>query len=345
MNTSNSSLNGYVFWSLQTPSKDDLIYLFACLPISVLGCFFCLASVYVLRSSEFKENLFIYLRLECMLMALDLFITSIRSVSPVFMCRTSKSVCPVPTSSFPVIVDVVMFLYIPSPTEATALVTDIFAALNCLIMIHPNRNKLEQFIFNMNPFVTIGVAYFLLALMFIYQCFTNVYLIHSNFVISNRIYFDLIAFSIRDGLFLFILIILNVIIAWKVKSSLRKKMNIVREATSIEKTKRSQHRMTIMVLADCINLALGRIPIFCLFVIRNVNKPISVIYPLSSTLSLAVFLSYFLKFFIYFKFNKRFRLVAYQKFPFLLKLFCNNTEISEQRAVKTNEKSNTTNRT
>jgi hypothetical protein len=288
---------------------DDLISIFGCLPISVLGFFFCIANAYILWSSKFKGNLFVYLRIECMLMAFDLLITSIRSLGPIYRSPTSNS--------FRAVAEVVFFVYLPSPTEGTALITDIFAALNCLIMLKTNRNRFEQFIFNMNPFVTIGVAYFLLSLMFIYQCFTNVYFFHSDFVISNRFYFDLIAFSIRDGLFLFILIVLNVIVAWKVKLSLRKKINTLNEASAIKKTKKSQKIIITMVLADSINFTLGRIPIFCLFLIRNVNKSISLLYPFTSTLSFLAFLSYFLKFFIYFKFNKRFRFVAYKKVPFL----------------------------
>ena len=319
MNSSNISSNVYVPWSLKTASIDDIILLFVCVPVSILGFIFCTASAFVLWRGDFKENLFVYLRIECILMAFDLFITSIKSLSPLYMCRTtSKSNCPViHWSSIPVVIDVIFFSYILSPTEAAALVSDIFAALYCLLMLNHNRNKLEQFIFNLNPFITIGVAYIILSIMFIYLCFVNVYLFHFDFVISNRIYFDLIAFSIRDGLFLFVLIVLNVIIAYKVKSSLKKKMEIVKEATAIEKTKRSQQRMTIMVLADCINFSIGRIPIFCLFVIRNVNKTITVLYPLTSTFSFLAFLSYFLKFFIFLKFNKRFRLVALQKLPFL----------------------------
>ena len=247
MNSSNSSPNGYIDWSLQTASNEDLIYLFGCLPISVIGIFFCLASVYVLTSSEFKENLFIYLKIECMLMALDLLLAAIRSLSRAFICRTSY--CPIPTTSVQVFI--VVLQYIPSPTEASALVTDIFASYNCLIMLKPNRNKFEQIIYNLNPFATIGVTYLIFSLIFIYQCFTNVYLFYLDFVISNRIYFELITFVIRDGLFLSILIILNVMIAFKVKSSLKKKMAIVKENSTqqlnnIKKIERECHRECLL---------------------------------------------------------------------------------------------------
>ena len=315
MNSSNSSLNGYVAWSLETATNESLIYLFACVPISFLGFFFCIASVYVLWSDEFKENLFIYLRIECMLMALDLILAGFRSLFRGFACRTST--CPIPNTFVQVLI--VLFTYFPSPIEASALATDIFASLNCLIMLKPNRNKFEQFIFNLNPFVTIVFVFLTFSLIFIYQCFTNIDLYYLDFVISNQIYFDLIAFSIRDGLLLLILILLNVIIAWKVKSSLRKKMSIVKETTSIEKMQRSQHRMTIMVLADSVNSIVGHIPLLCVFILRNLN-----LSPISSAFFLFTFLSYFLKFFIFLKFNKRFRIVALQKLPFLkliLKIF------------------------
>ena len=196
MNRTNSSSNSYIPWTLQTASKDDLIFIFACAPISILGVIFCASSVYILWSNEFKTSLFTYFRIECILMTVDLLITSIRSLAPIYMCRTTtKSNCPVPTGSLlPVVIDTYIFAYLPSPMEATALVTDIFAAIYCLIMIKPNRNRIEMFIFDVNPFLITAVVFILVALMFIYLCFTNVYLFHSNFVISNRIYFDLITF-------------------------------------------------------------------------------------------------------------------------------------------------------
>ena len=311
MNSSNSS--SYV-WSLKTATNESLIYIFGCLPISVFGFFFCVASVYVLWSSEFKENLFIYLRIECIIMSFDLLLSTIRSPLRGFLCRTSDCLLPNPF----VQVLIILLIYFPSPTEATAIITDIFASLNCLIMLKPNRNKFEQIIFNLNPFVTIVVAYLIFSLIYVYQCFTSLFLFHFDFVISNQIYFDLITFSIRDGLLVLILIILNVIIAIKVKSNLKKKIAIVRETTTLKKMQRSQQRMSIMVLADSVNSIVGRIPILCLFVLRNLN-----LNPINSAFFLGAFLSYFLKFFIFLKFNKRFRIVAYQKLPFL-KLFFNN---------------------
>ena len=336
MNSSNSSSNSYIPWSLQTATYDSLIYIFGCLPISALGFVFCVASVYVLWRSEFKENLFIYLRIECILMAFDTFLSTIRSPLRGFLCRTSA--CPVPNPFVQVLL--VFFTYFPSPTEASALVTDIFASFNCLIMLKHNRNKFEEFIFNLNPFVTVLVVYLIFSLIFIYQCFTNTNLFYLDFVISNRIYFDLITFSIRDGLLVSILIILNVIIAFKVKSNLKKKMAIVKvnstQQLNIKKMQKSQQRMSIMVLADSVNSIVGRIPLLILFVLRNIN-----LNPIASAFFLFTFLSYFLKFFIFLKFNKRFRIVALQKLPFLKFIFNNHLESTTS---KTNENSISTNR-
>jgi hypothetical protein len=205
-------------------------------------------------------------------------------------------------------------------------------------MIKPNRNKFEQIIFNLNPFVTIVVAYLIFSLIYVYQCFTSLFLFHFDFVISNQICFDLITFSIRDGLLVLILIILNVIIAFKFKSNLKKKMAIVKETTTLKKMQRSQQRMSIMVLADSINSIVGRIPILCLFVLRNLN-----LNPINSAFFLGAFLSYFLKFFIFLKFNKRFRIVAFQKLPFI-KLFFNNDHIFEHNMSNANWKSITNNK-
>ena len=337
MNSSNLSWNSYIPFSLQTATNESLIYIFGCLPISVFGFFFCVASVYVLWSSEFKENLFIYLRIGCILMAIDLVTAVIRSILRGFICRTQA--CPIPNPFLQVLL--LLFAYFPSPIEASALVTDIFASFNCLIMLKHNRNKFEEFIFNLNPYVTIGVVYLIFSLVFIYQCFTNAFLFNLDFVISNKIYFDLITFSIRDGLLLLILIIFNIIIAIKVKLNLKKKIAIVKENStqqlSLKKMQRSQQRMSIMVLADSINSIFGRIPVLCVFVLRNLN-----LNPINSAFFLFTFLSYFLKFFIFLKFNKRFRIVALQKLPFIKVFFINNH--LEPTVSKTNENSISTNK-
>ena len=137
MNSSNSSSNS---WSLETASNEALIYIFGCLPISLLGFFFCVASVYVLWSSEFKENIFIYLRIGCVLMALDLVTAVIRSILRGFICRTPPCTTPNPLLQ----VSLQLFAYFPSSIEATALFTDILAAFNIFIMLKTNRNKFEQ---------------------------------------------------------------------------------------------------------------------------------------------------------------------------------------------------------
>lgn len=324
-NQSNVSTPTYVPWSLQTATTDDFIFIFACAPVSIVGFFLCLSSAYVFFSSEFKEKLFGYLRIGCILMTIDLCITSFRSLAPTYMCRTTTKTCPVQTNMFPVVIDTYIFAYWPSGTEASALITDILAAVICLFMIKKDKNRLEKFIFDINPYKIMPIVYFFSALTFFYQVFTNRYLLYFEFVIQNRIYFDLVTYSIRDGVLLTILLVLNTLIGWQVRQSMKKKMTIV-SGSSIEKTKKSEQRMRIMVFADCLNTALGRIPIFSLFVIRNVNRPLTVIAPLGSLCSLAVFLSYFLKFFIYFHFNKRFRLVAYKRL-FFVRFFYSQADV------------------
>lgn len=332
---SNSTAINYTIWSLQKATTDDIIFIFVCAPVSIFGCFLCLISAYFFSSEEFKEKLFRYLKIECILMAIDLSITSFRSLAPLYMCRTTTKTCPPQLSLFPVIIDTYIFAYVPSPVEACALAVDIFAALNCLFMVNQHQSWFQQFIVNLNPYIMLLTTATFFATMFFYQVFTNKYLFYIDFIIVNRKYFDIVTYSIRDGLLLAVLIVLNFMISLNVKKSLARKMTIQKEKVK-DRVKRSQNKLTIMVLADCINSIIGRIPIFALFIIKNVYKPLTVIVPLSSLCSLAVFLSYFLKFFLYFNFNKRFRQIVCQKIPFL-------TNYVSKKSLETTQASTTTN--
>lgn len=225
-NVTNQTSREFVTWSLQTATRDDIIFIFVCAPVCIAGFFLCMVSAYVLASQEFKEKFFAYLRLECILMAIDLAIASARSLAPVYMCRTTIKTCPPQPNLFLVAIDTYIFAYLPSPIEAAALVADILASLTCLFMIKKKRNKLEQFIFDMNPNIFILSAFAFNAVMFGYQIFTNALLFSSEFIITNRIYFDLVAFSIRDGLFLTVLLILNLFIGWQVKNNFGRRISI-----------------------------------------------------------------------------------------------------------------------
>lgn len=299
-------------WGFKGLLLNNFINIFVSTPICFIGLILCLTSVYILSREEFKEKFFVYLKIECVLMAVNLFIKPFDNLSSLYFC--SCDYCPFWSRVFTDVSFAYFCTFLSSPIEATALVSDIFAAMSCLLMITQCRCKFATFLNNLNPYIAILVTFMLFSILFSYQIFTSVYTFHSDFITLNVVYFDLITFSIRDGFCLAVLLLLNCYIGWKVKSSFRKKMDLV-DISAQEKTKRSRHKMTFMVLADCANSMIGRIPILFSFIIRNVNKDLNYLDVLITICCIAVYISYLLKFFIFLKFNRRFRDVALKIFP------------------------------
>lgn len=312
-----SASQAYVFngnpesWPLQ-----NVIFVYLCAPTCLVGVFLCASSAYVWHCADFKETLFVYLKLESILMSLNLATKFFNSLSSIYFCVWCTPGQVIACS----ILETYVFTFVPSILEATVLLTDLFVALSFLPMFTSDHNRLQKIFMHTNPNLAVTVAFASCVIMFSYQLFKNSKIFHINFIVQNIAYFDIITFSIRDGLFLVLLLITNGLIAYKAKRNLKKKMHIVNDSLK-QNARRSLNRMTIMILADCTNSIVGRVPILCLFIIKFADIRLVQVYPLTSICSLAVFLAYTLKFFIYFKFNKRFRLVFIQKIPYIKSVF------------------------
>ena len=314
INQTNQSYDSQSCNNLRLRNLDDIIFIYACSPVCFLGFFLCLSSAYIFSRADFKENFFAYLKIECVLMTIDLAVNFLLSFSALYLCSCEE--CSYQMKVFTDVISQYLLIFLPSPIEATALVADIFAALNCLCMVR--KQQKQQLISKLNPHLTMIAVFVLFSLVFSYQLVSKI-VSRIDFIIDNENYFNLITFTIRDGLVLVILLISNVLLGWQVRKNLKKKLTIV-ENGSREKTLKSQQRITVMVLADCINSLIGRVPMLLLYLLLYFDhgfKYITDVFPVQSVTSLAVYLSYLFKFFIYFKFNKRFRLVACDKLPLI----------------------------
>lgn len=301
-------------WPLQ-----NFIFVYLCAPTCLVGVFLCASCAFVWHSADLKETLFVYLKLESILMSLNLATKFFNSLSSIYFCVWCTPGQLVACS----ILETYMFTFVPSILEATVLLTDLFVALSFLPMFSNDHNRFQKIFMHANPNLAVAVAFASCVMMFSYQLFKNSKIFHIDFIVQNATYLDIITFSIRDGLFLVLLLVTNGLISWKANKNLKKKMHIVNDNLK-KNARRSQNRMTIMILADCTNSIVGRVPILCLFIIKFADISLIQIYPLTSICSLAVFLAYTLKFFIYFKFNKRFRLVFIQKMSCFKSVFEKN---------------------
>jgi hypothetical protein len=132
---------------------------------------------------------------------------------------------------------------------------------------------------------------------------------------------EIIAFSIRDGLNLIVLIALNVMIYLKVKKAMTKKKKMLNQNFSVNTTnnktemhnngnnklKRSERNTAFMVIIVSICYTIGRIPIMISFIVRNVYEETNGMRIFKITSVISVILSYDSYFFIYYFTNKNFR--------------------------------------
>ena len=320
----NSSDYNYEF-SLETITPSDLMMLFVCSPICIVGFFLSLFSSYILSRAEFKsEKLFAYIKLECILMTIDFAVVAFRSLSLLYMCISP--ICPLTNSLFLNILKNYVCIFLPSPLEATVLFADVFASLSCLTMLKQNKNKFEQLIFDIEPHLIVTIGFLLFFLMFLFQPLALLHQI--DFFLRFDAQFEITAFVVRDGILLGILIILNVVMVRFVRSNLKRKLSIAADKSVKERTKKSQRRMTIMVLADCINSTIGRIPVLLFFVIRNIDVNIEADVPYFVGICfIAVYLAYLFKFFIFYHFNKRFKIMVIKSIPSRLRQFVTSSQL------------------
>jgi hypothetical protein len=200
--------------------------------------------------------------------------------------------------------------------------------------------KWDFAVFKLSPYLLIGVLAIISMALFTFQIFqfdikfiSNRYFVIVNLSNMNSKMIkaiELIAFSVRDGVFLTIMLFLNVCLYKKFRLAMKKKKNMLNCSTSnqitslstISNTKttdqlskekevtinKANKNLNLMIMCQCFDSTLERVPVFIVFVIKNLNViDFSDLQILIYSCSIIIQLAYLLKFFIFFFFNSRFR--------------------------------------
>lgn len=297
-------------------SLDQVITIYVNIPMSALGFLMHLVIVWVFsHNNEFKEQPIKYLRIDCLLIAIDMVIITLRSIASNFMCIHPSCSPELNSSLNESLIRTLVFVYLPSPLEASALVAEICTVLSRLAQFKPKYRGtgLHFYILNAHPYRVILITFVFFAILFSYQIFAEPDLFHIDFFLKHARSLSILTFAIRDGFFLLVLILLNVKIAKRVNSSMRKKMNMIGSRV-VERATRARSRTNVIILAACTSSIIGRLSI--LFFILASCFYESLLVDLMAFCILGLILSYNSKFFMFLIINKRFRNVLIEKLGF-----------------------------
>lgn len=320
-----------------TQDLNDLIYLVACGPTIILGILGCLICALIFSSHTFKQKkLFSYLKNEC------IFMLAVLATSLLPIIFDQKQWPHLSQTLLAKYVLNLLYYYLSSLLEMCAILSSIFASISCYSILdsschlavvhHKNKNRCLAFLISLSPNkVTLG---FLIAsaLTFVYQPFVSRLGDQSMFAIeffqTRMVVFEIYSFMVRDGLLLVILLVVNYKIAMKIRANLRNKMALKgggrlsrggsQSSNSVGETQKTN--LTKMILADCANSTLGRLPILVYFLINNIWAKLETSFPFKSLCAFAIYLSFLMKLFLYYYFNKRFRVIFGRGLKSLLRI-------------------------
>lgn len=301
-------------------SPDQIVYIFLVSPLCVLACVLVFVSIIAL--SRIKDSLlFVYLKLEMLLILVDSLINLFTFVSSCESCFTNIN------RYFVCIFDFYGLNYLAAVIEMTSLLMSIFAALSCFLMLKQTPtttsvcNRLTIHFNKCNPNLIALLSLFVSAFTFSFELFvpvptypppvwenTTYYCDWNETVRStlNRVFVTL-TFLISYGLLVIVLIVLNVLIVIEVRKNLSQKaIGIGKKSTS--RRKNVEQKLTKLIIVDCLNFILSRFPTLVYFVFDqflDLSQVTSL--PLMSLSSVFLFLSYNINFLIFYKLNSKFK--------------------------------------
>lgn len=291
---------------------DEAILVYGNTPLGVLGFVLHLLIVWIFSADEFKEKPIVYLKIGCFLSAIDLFIITFRSLSTSYIC-IAPDCAPLDVKT--AIFKTLIFVYLPSPIEASILVAEIFTVFSRLAQLKlKNRSGFHLYVLKSNPYRAILIAFAFFSILFSYQIFSQPHLFYINFFAKHRRSFSILMFAIRDGFLLVVLVILNIKIGIRVNNSMKRKMSISIGTSVVRRATKARSRINVIILAFCTTTIIGRIPILFLVLATNFYKS----FPpgLLAFCLLSLSLSYTLKFFLFWFINKRFKNLLFEKLGF-----------------------------
>ena len=311
----------------------DYVYLIVIPLISLFGFILNIIIIIIFSNKSFKEIMYKYLKMESIFICINLTIQMLR---PVYFYKLSWF----SRSQISLIYNEYLLNYMVSCLEMTAFILHILAIIDYYLLASNLNQKFK--IFYKFSYIKISISIIIITMIcFIFLCFEYsieqkfvVEVNRTNHVINDKIIYiykdtefrktvlfkiiELTVFSIRDGVLLIILIILNILIYFQVVKAIINKRNILKSNNQIPI---KSAKVTVMVIFGCLNNIMGRTPILIDFILINAigwNDTIAIVNKFAC---LAVYISYFFKFFLFLFFNQRFKKIVFNFSTSIFKLF------------------------
>jgi hypothetical protein len=281
----------------------DLILIYANPPVTFFSLVLNLFSFVIFSNRDFqKEKLFVYLKLQSLCISVDMVIYML---GPFYVLNhTWLITC----------VNLYAFGYVEDVLEKTELALALLAAQSCLKLIsqatsHSGHRK-WAYLISTGLFLLLSLTTAHKVFQYeIQQTDNNYYRIVKSDFGNSKLYknLEIASFALNNGLFLLILIFLDLKMIKKSRSnvSLKVKMtNFGANGKNEIKARESQAKLTKMIVIDCANTIACHLVIVIYYILKSTLPGGFAYDPL---LWLIVISTYIGKFFIFFQFNKRFR--------------------------------------
>jgi hypothetical protein len=303
-------------------NTENIFFCYICPIISLNGLILSTLCLIVMMNSQFKQNLYNFLKMEMFFIALNLIIGTIK---PIFHCFYS----PTRGKYFSVIYFIYFINYLSSVLEQSVFVSNILATIEFYLLILNKHESKYNFLRRVNSKIIGLIVFISSSLLFLYQVFgfnikklkinhrpfhnlssaTDFFSIEKS-AFSFSIYYrinQIAGFVIRDFINLFILTFLNILIYIKIKKSIRKKLTI--QANVSSSVKNIDNSLKLMVFLGSLNNIIGRIPI-AIWSILDTIYVYEKTHLLLKISVLTVNLSFGFHFILYFFTNKLFKKVC-----------------------------------
>jgi hypothetical protein len=331
-------------------------------PITILGTLFCSMCIVVFSQPSFSQKLYKFLKYESIFIACNLVIKSCSPIAYCKSCPVSKTLFScVYLLYFCIYLSSICEMSALICNIFSALYC--YLHISKLRMQKPAKPSPLFVLVNLNPRVIVCFLVVFSACLYSYQLFQfEIVQVSSNsstiqsenhctvnqtsFYYSNlNMSLEIISHSIRDGLNLITLICINSMLIVKIKRNLKRKqtsVSVVRNTdTSLTSGNESrvtrpsvvkiplvilsQKKITKLIVINCFNTILGRLPIFLYFVLRNTSPNSMYINFFAAFAFFFVFFCYLTKFFLFYFTNNKFKDTA--KHIFLACTFCKSSTV------------------
>lgn len=210
-----------------------------------------------------------------------------------------------------------------SVVEMTSLFMGILAALVYLSQFSissSNSNSKYALLFKIKPITFASIAFILSCINFFHIFFEvkiGAYSMYNDTFDYECEYNDFglsykasalttISYTISYLIMLVILIVINVVILYKLKKSIVNPLVMIKEAHF--KRRNKEKRLTTVMLADCLNLVIGRLPYFVWYVAEAYSDEFyNQLNFVLSLFTIVTYSSFLLKFFVFYCFNCKFK--------------------------------------